>query len=48
MLDRVERGQRQFAPLTRVRVARLLGVRVRDLFDVPELDDEEQAAEAVS
>lgn len=39
MLSRAERGDRQLAPLTRVRVARLLGVRVRDLFDVEELDD---------
>jgi transcriptional regulator with XRE-family HTH domain len=39
MLSRVERGQRQLAPLTRVRVARRLGMRVRDLFEVEELDD---------
>jgi transcriptional regulator with XRE-family HTH domain len=38
MLSRVERGDRQLAPLTRVRVARRLGVRVRDLFDVDDLD----------
>jgi transcriptional regulator with XRE-family HTH domain len=38
MLSRVERGQRQLAPLTKVRVARRLGVRVSDLFPVEELD----------
>ncbi|MET8381604.1 helix-turn-helix transcriptional regulator [Streptosporangium canum] len=34
MISRVERGQRQMAPLTKVKVARRLGVRVRDLFEV--------------
>lgn len=34
MWSRVERGERTMAPLTRVRVARRLGVRVRDLFPV--------------
>lgn len=34
MLSRVERGQRQLAPMTKVRVARRLGVPVRELFDV--------------
>ena len=34
MLSRVERGQRELAPLTRVRFARLLGVRLADLFPV--------------
>ncbi|HEY9475769.1 MAG TPA: helix-turn-helix transcriptional regulator [Mycobacteriales bacterium] len=37
MWSRVERGERSLAPMTRVRVARRLGVRVRDLFPV---DDE--------
>lgn len=37
MLSRVERGERQLAPLTRVHIARRLGVAVRDLFEVEEL-----------
>jgi transcriptional regulator with XRE-family HTH domain len=32
MLSRVERGQRRMRPMDRVRIARLLGARVRDLF----------------
>jgi len=43
MLSRAERGKRQFAPLTKVQVARRLGVRVRDLFDVDELDEADAA-----
>lgn len=39
MLSLVERGHRQLAPMTRVKVARCLGVRVRDLFDVEEVAD---------
>lgn len=34
MLSQVERGLRELAPLTKVKVARRLGVPVRDLFDV--------------
>jgi hypothetical protein len=34
MLSRAERGERRLAPLTRVKVARRLGVPVRDLFEV--------------
>lgn len=34
MLSRAERGQRSFAPETKVRFARALGVRVGDLFEV--------------
>jgi transcriptional regulator with XRE-family HTH domain len=37
MLSRVERGQRELAPLTKVRLARALGVPVRELFDVADL-----------
>jgi transcriptional regulator with XRE-family HTH domain len=40
MLSRVERNQRQLSPLARVRVARRLGVRVRDLFDVEEVEED--------
>lgn len=36
MLSRVERGERRLAPLTRVTVARRLGVQVGDLFDIEE------------
>ena len=35
MLSRAERGERELAPLRRVALARLLKVRVRDLFPVP-------------
>lgn len=34
MISRVERGERDLAPLTRVKVARRLGVAVSELFDV--------------
>ncbi len=37
MLSRVERGERELAPLTKVRVARRLGVPVRDLFEIEEV-----------
>jgi transcriptional regulator with XRE-family HTH domain len=43
MVSRVERGQRRLAPLTRARVARRLGVRIADLFDVEAADDEDDA-----
>lgn len=39
MLSLVERGKRQLAPMTRVRVARCLGVPIRELFDVEEVAD---------
>ncbi|MEX0666467.1 MAG: helix-turn-helix transcriptional regulator [Acidimicrobiia bacterium] len=38
MVCMVENGERDFAPMTKVHVARCLGVRVADLFDVPELE----------
>jgi transcriptional regulator with XRE-family HTH domain len=34
MLSRAERGVRVFAPLTKVRIARLLDVHVADLFEI--------------
>lgn len=37
MLSRVERGQRELAPLTKVKLARALGVPVRELFPVAEV-----------
>lgn len=37
MVSRVERGERELAPMTKVKVARRLGVRVSDLFEVEEL-----------
>jgi len=37
MLSRAERGQRDLAPLTKVKVARRLGVAIRDLFDLEEV-----------
>lgn len=39
-LSRIERGERNVPPLTRVRIARRLGVPVRDLFKVEEVSDE--------
>jgi len=41
MLSRVERGERQLAPLSRVAVAKRLGVPIRDLFPVEPLDEGE-------
>lgn len=38
MLSLVERGARNFAPMTKVRVARLLGVQVGDLFEIEDPD----------
>ena len=40
MWSRAERGQRTFAPQTRVLIARRLGIRVGDLFEVEEVDPE--------
>jgi DNA-binding XRE family transcriptional regulator len=37
MLSLVERGQRRLLPKTKVRVARRLGVPLRELFDVEDL-----------
>lgn len=37
MLSRVERGQRELAPLTKVKLARSLGVPVRELFTAEDL-----------
>jgi transcriptional regulator with XRE-family HTH domain len=42
-LSRVERGERQLAPLTKARVARCLGVPIRDLFDVEEIEEDAAA-----
>lgn len=33
MVSRIERGERDVAPMQRVRLARCLGAKVRDLFD---------------
>lgn len=44
MLSLVERGDRNLAPMTKVRVARCLGVKVRDLFDVDPADEVSGAA----
>ena len=40
MLSRVENGQRQLAPHTRVVVARRLGVRLAELFDVEPIPED--------
>jgi transcriptional regulator with XRE-family HTH domain len=39
-LSRVERGQRNLSPLSKVKVARRLGVPVRELFDHEPLEDD--------
>ena len=39
-LSRIERGERNVPPLTKVRIARRLAVPVRDLFEVEEVSDE--------
>lgn len=44
VLSRCERGLRDLRPSTKVRVARRLGCRVRDLFQVDELADVEAEA----
>jgi transcriptional regulator with XRE-family HTH domain len=36
MLSRVERGERHLSALARIRLARSLGVKVRDIFPVDE------------
>lgn len=46
MLSLVERGKRNLAPLTKVRVARCLGARVSELFDVEVADEERQGVGA--
>lgn len=38
MLSRAERGQRQFAPLTRIMIARRLGTPVEKLFEVEPIE----------
>lgn len=43
MLSLVERGKRQLAPLTRIQVARRLGVAVRELFEVEALPGDSSA-----
>jgi transcriptional regulator with XRE-family HTH domain len=40
MVSRVERGERRPSPLAKVQLARRLGVRVRDLFEVEPIADE--------
>jgi len=39
MLSKAERGLRNLAPLTRVRMARRLGAPLRDLFEVDEISE---------
>ncbi|NJP28077.1 helix-turn-helix transcriptional regulator [Microbispora sp. SCL1-1] len=39
MISRVERGQKRLSPLTKAKVARRLGVRIRDLFEVEEISE---------
>jgi len=40
MLNRLERGERQAVPAMKVRIARGLRVRVADLFEVEEFDED--------
>jgi transcriptional regulator with XRE-family HTH domain len=46
--SRAERGLVDFAPLTRVRIARRLGVRVADLFDVDPVEEPPADTEALA
>ena len=41
MLSRVERGERRLRAETKIRIARLLSVRVSDLFEIEEIADKE-------
>ena len=38
-LSRIERGERQAAPLTKVAIARRLGCAVADLFEIAPVED---------
>ncbi|MEY2451480.1 MAG: Helix-turn-helix domain [Acidimicrobiaceae bacterium] len=44
MISLVERGKRRLAPATKVTVARRLGVPIRDLFDVEEINEAAMAS----
>jgi transcriptional regulator with XRE-family HTH domain len=46
MLSRVETGERQLSPMAKVRVARRLGVPIRELFDAEEVGHLDEAASA--
>jgi transcriptional regulator with XRE-family HTH domain len=39
MINRLERGLRQASPAMKQKIARRLGVRIADLFEVEELED---------
>lgn len=39
MISLAERGQRSFAPLTKVTIARRLGVPLRELFELEEIEE---------
>ena len=43
MLSRVERGERCLSPRAKVLVAKRMGVKIRDLFPVEEVLNEEEA-----
>jgi transcriptional regulator with XRE-family HTH domain len=47
MLSRAERGQRQLAPLTKVQIARRLGLPVRELFELEPIAEPELAEASV-
>lgn len=47
MLSRVERGERQLSALARIRFARLLGVRVREIFPPLTTAEELEQSQAV-
>jgi transcriptional regulator with XRE-family HTH domain len=44
MVSRVERGQRQLAPLTKAAFARRLGVPIADLFDIDPIAEVEDVS----
>jgi transcriptional regulator with XRE-family HTH domain len=39
MLSRAERGEREFSPRAKVQLARALGCRIADLFDVEQVPE---------
>jgi transcriptional regulator with XRE-family HTH domain len=43
-LSRVERGERRLSPLAKVKVARRLGVSIRELFEPEPIDEVEATA----
>lgn len=45
MLSRVERGEREMSPITKLHLSRRLGIRERDVFDLKPSADGERASD---